>query len=65
MLYKVDACYNTFALLSFQYTEPGEVQEQNSYVGLGNVTPLDLISFAYQISSGMVGQKMDILILSQ
>jgi len=38
-----------------QYTEPGEhVEGENPYVGLGNVTSLDLISFAYQIASGMV-----------
>ena len=26
----------------------------DSYIDLGNVAPMDLISFAYQIASGMV-----------
>lgn len=32
--------------------------EDNPYVGLGNVTSLDLISFAYQIASGMVSYQI-------
>ena len=28
--------------------------EEDAYLELGNVSPVDLISFAYQIASGMV-----------
>ena len=45
--------YSNF-LSPLQYTEAGEAVEDNPYVGLGNVSSLDLISFAYQIASGMV-----------
>ena len=45
-----------------QYTEPGEhVEGENPYVGLGNVTSLDLISFAYQIASGMVSAMEELI----
>lgn len=40
--------------ISLQYTDTGEGVEDNPYVGLGNISSLDLISFAYQIASGMV-----------
>ena len=36
--------------------EPADVEE-NPYVGLGDISSLDLISFAYQIASGMVSHK--------
>lgn len=38
----------------FQYTGFQFEGEDNPYLELGNISPVDLISFAYQIASGMV-----------
>ena len=50
--------YPVYDILSshflLQYTEEGVADRENPYLDLGNVSPLDLISFAYQIASGMV-----------
>ena len=41
---------------SMQYTNSGtdEDADNDAYVQLGNVSSVDLVSFAYQIASGMV-----------
>ncbi len=42
-----------------QYTGSNTGEESTSsdaYTDLGNVSPMDLISFAYQIASGMVSK---------
>ena len=41
---------------SIQYTNTGteEDAENDAYLELGNVSSVDLVSFAYQIASGMV-----------
>ena len=39
--------------------------EENAYLELGNVSPVDLISFAYQIASGMVRLNTQNLMLIQ
>ena len=37
------------------YQEPAEEKEDTNYKELGDIEPDDLIHFAYQIASGMVG----------
>ena len=43
-----------------QYTGSRTEGESDSdaYIELGNVSPMDLISFAYQIASGMVNRSI-------
>ena len=38
-----------------QHTREAEDDFENPYYDLGSICPHDLISFAYQIASGMVG----------
>ncbi len=38
-----------------QFTHSNTEEDTDAYIELGNVSSVDLISFAYQIASGMVG----------
>ena len=52
MLYPVYDILSSHFIL--QYTKEKVEDRENPYLDLGNISPLDLISFAYQIASGMV-----------
>ena len=41
-------------MMYMQFTGSGTKEDHNIYAELGNVSSVDLISFAYQIASGMV-----------
>ena len=47
---------SVLSFLQLQCTETNteEDDENDAYLELGNVSPVDLISFSYQIASGMV-----------
>ena len=40
--------------IHMQFTGSSTKEDHDAYVELGNVSSVDLISFAYQIASGMV-----------
>ena len=43
-----------FFFLCIQFSGNTTEDEADSYIELGSVVPVDLISFAYQVASGMV-----------
>ena len=49
-----------FVHLQYTGSRSGEESSSDAYTDLGNLSPMDLISFAYQIASGMVSNIIHI-----
>ena len=61
-----DTLFYEYACLLLQYTGTNTEDDErdDAYVELGDVSPVDLISFAYQITSGMVRIFMGVAIIA-